>query len=138
MSGFLLDTSLVAAYLRGRSGAVALISPWIASGEAATSIIVYGEAIEYISGFSTPGRWQVALRAHSGTMPVFDLTYAIMERYANLRRAMRPPLGPGLIGDMDTLIAATTLAHDRTLVTLDGDFSRVPGLSIMLLPLSAL
>jgi predicted nucleic acid-binding protein len=138
VSGYILDTSLVAAYLRGRPGAVALISPWIASHEVGTSIIVYGEAFEYLSGFADPGRWQAALRALPGTMPVFDLTYAIMERYAEVRRAMRPPHGAGLIGDMDTLIAATALVYDRTLVTLDSDYTRVPGLAVMLLPRSAL
>ena len=125
-----LDTSLVAAFLRGRLGAVALISPWIASNEVATSIIVF----EYVSGFSNPSQWQAALRSLALTMPTFDLTYTIMERYAELRRAMRPPHGPGLIGDMDTLIAATAIEHDRTLVTLDGDYKRVPRLPIMLLP----
>lgn len=46
-------------------------------------------------------------------------TYAILERYADLRRQLRPPYGPGLIGDIDTLIAATALEHDLTLVTTD-------------------
>jgi predicted nucleic acid-binding protein len=42
--------------------------------------------------------------------------------------------GPGLIGDIDTLIAATALAYDLTLVTTDSDFTRVPQLHLMLLP----
>jgi len=47
MRSYLLDTGLVTAYLRGRRGAVSLIQPWIDAGEAATSILVYGEAIEF-------------------------------------------------------------------------------------------
>jgi len=70
-------------------------------------------------------------------MRVYDLTYSILERYADLRRAMRPPHGPGIIGDIDTLIAAAALEHGLTVVTLDGDFTCVPGLSVMHLPLSA-
>ena len=35
----------------------------------------------------------------------------IMEQYADFRRAMRPPQGTGLIGDVDTLIAATAYVH---------------------------
>lgn len=62
------------------------------------------------------------------------LTYGILERYADLKRLMRPPNGSGLIGDIDTLIAATALEHNLTVVTLDGDFTRVPGLSVMHLP----
>jgi predicted nucleic acid-binding protein len=38
-----------------------------------------------------------------------------------------------MIGDIDTLIAATALVHDLTVVTLDSDYTRVPGLSVMLL-----
>jgi predicted nucleic acid-binding protein len=46
---------------------------------------------------------------------------------------MRPPYGPGLIGDIDTLIAATALVHRLTVITLDHDFERVPGLSVTVL-----
>lgn len=67
-----------------------------------------------------------------------NLTLAIEDRYALLRRALRPPHGPGLIGDIDTLIATTALEEQLTLVTADGDFQRVPGLTLMLLPRSQL
>ena len=63
----------------------------------------------------------------------YFLTYAIVERYADIRRAMRAPHGPGLIGDVDTLIAATALERNLTVVTLDQDFTRVPGLHVQLL-----
>jgi len=61
-------------------------------------------------------------------------TFAILERYAELRRQLRPPHGPGLIGDIDTLIAATALEHGLTLVTTDTDYQRVPDLKLTLLP----
>lgn len=56
-----------------------------------------------------------------------------MERYADLRLAMRRPHGPGLIGDVDTLIAATALERQVRVVTTDRDFLRVPGLGVLLL-----
>ena len=59
-----------------------------------------------------------------------------MERYADLRRAMRRTIG--IIGDVDALIAATALEHDLTVVTPDGDLTRMPGLSVMHFPRSAL
>jgi predicted nucleic acid-binding protein len=62
----------------------------------------------------------------------YFLTYSILERYADIRRQLRPPHGPGLIGDIDTLIAATALAHNLTIVTTDSDFQRVPGLEMKL------
>jgi predicted nucleic acid-binding protein len=110
----------------------------MAAHQVGTSIVVYGEGIEYLRGFPDPRRWQAALRALLRQMRVFDLTYSSLERYADLRRAMRPPHGPGTIGDFDTLIAATALEYGLTVVTLDGDFTRVPSLLVMHLPRSAL
>jgi predicted nucleic acid-binding protein len=63
---------------------------------------------------------------------------AILQRYADLRRAMRLPHGPGIIGDMDTLIAAIALEHRLAVVAFDGDFTRVPGRAAMHLPRCAL
>jgi predicted nucleic acid-binding protein len=57
-----------------------------------------------------------------------------MSIYADLRRRMRPPYGAGLIGDMDTLIAATALRKGLTVVTMDGDFERVPDLDVRIVP----
>jgi predicted nucleic acid-binding protein len=41
------------------------------------------------------------------------------------------PADQALIGDIDTLIAATALQQDLTVVTVDSDFDRVPGLRVM-------
>jgi predicted nucleic acid-binding protein len=65
-----------------------------------------------------------------GAIYPYFLTYAILERYAAIRRALRPPHGPGLIGDIDTLIAATALERNLTVVTMDRDYERVPGLKV--------
>ena len=63
----------------------------------------------------------------------YAVTVPVMQRYADVRRWLRPPFGPGLIGDMDTLIAATALEYDLTVVTTDSDFGRVPELNVILL-----
>ena len=68
----------------------------------------------------------------------FPLTYGILERYAGLRRALRSPKGPGLIGDIDTLIAATALEYGLEIVTTDGDYARVPNLTAQIIPRAAL
>jgi predicted nucleic acid-binding protein len=44
-----------------------------------------------------------------GEVYPYFLTYPILERYTDLRRSLRKPHGKGLIGDIDTLIAATAL-----------------------------
>jgi predicted nucleic acid-binding protein len=131
MRRYLLDTGLVTAYLRGRTGAVSLLQPWIDRDEATTSAVVYGEVIEYFKILSDFPRRQALLRALFRRIRSYDLTYAILEHYADLRLAMRPPRGAGLIGDVVTLIAATALEHDLTVVSLDSDFTRVPGLSML-------
>jgi hypothetical protein len=48
MRRYLLDTGPLGAYLQGREAAVDLIVPWIRRSEAATSILVYGQLIEYL------------------------------------------------------------------------------------------
>lgn len=136
MSRYLLDNGVLVAYLKGRPGALRLITPWIVNREAATSVIVYGEAVEYIRGDTNYGQRRDELRALLREVTPLHPTYSILERYAELRREMRR--SGGLIGDIDTLIAATALDHSLTLVTLDGDFQRVPGLALLRLSRSDL
>jgi predicted nucleic acid-binding protein len=47
---------------------------------------------------------------------------------------LRPPYGPGLIGNIDTLIAATAIEHELTVVTCDGDFARLLDLDVIPIP----
>ncbi len=136
MRRYLLDTAPLAAYLLGRPWAITLVSPWITNQEAATSILAFGEIVEYIRGMSDFIRRYHQLRQllDTGQIYPYSLTYSVVERYADVRRVLRSPYGPGLIGDVDTLIAATALERGLTLVTTDMDYQRVPGLSMQLLP----
>jgi predicted nucleic acid-binding protein len=130
MKRYLLDTAPLGAYLQGREAAVNLILPWIRHGEASTSVLVYGEIVEYIKGLQDFPIKYMMLRGLVGAVSPYFLTYSILERYAELRRALRPPYGPGLIGDIDTLIAATALERNLTIVTTDSDYERVPDLKV--------
>ena len=131
MRRYLLDTSPLAAYLLGRPRAVATIDPWLDQHAAATSVLVYGEVLEYLLGLPDFPQRRRELRQQLQEIRPYLLTYPIMERYATLRRQLRPPHGPGLIGDIDTLIAATALERNLTVVTTDSDFSRVPNLNVL-------
>ena len=102
--------------------------------EVATSTVAYGEVIEDAMGAYDFAAHQKALRTLLREVRPLPLNYAILERYTALRRRLRPPHGPGLIGDIDTLIAATAIEHDLTLVTTDADFRRVPALKLRLFP----
>jgi predicted nucleic acid-binding protein len=137
MRQYLLDSAPLAAYLNGRQVAVDLISPWIIRREAATSLLVYGEITEYLKGLAHFSRRHAQLRQLLREVYPYFLTYAILDRYADIRRQLRPPYGPGLIGDIDTLIAATALERGLTVVTTDSDFERVPQLKVMLMTLRA-
>jgi len=128
MKRYLLDTSLIAAFLHGRPTALTLIDPLVRNGQATTSILVYGEVIEYLKGLPTFTTYQMRLQKLFALNQItpYPLTYPILERYADIRRTLRPL--NKLIGDIDTLIAATALAHDLTLLTIDTDYDRVPHL----------
>ncbi len=137
MKRYLLDTGLVAAFLHGRRHVVELIDPWVRKQEAATSILVYGEVIEYLKGLADYSRYQARLQRLFTLEQIspYPLTYAILERYADIRRTLRPLRKD--IGDIDTLIAATAIEHNLTLVTIDRDFERVPHLKMNLANLKA-
>lgn len=137
MRRYLLDSAPLAAYLNGRKAAVELINPWISRREVATSILVYAEVTEYIKGLPGFPRRHAELRRLLREVYPYFLTYPILERYADIRRQLRPPYGPGLIGDIDCLIAATASERDLTIVTTDNDFERVTGLKVMLISLRA-
>ena len=128
----LLDTPLVAAFLLNRPVAVRTITPWIRARQAATSILVYAEVNEYIQGGPDYSRLHAQLLELLKEVPLFFLTYPILRRYGDLRRTLRGT--NSLIGDIDTLIAATALERGLTVVTADEDFRRVHGLSVTVIP----
>jgi predicted nucleic acid-binding protein len=132
MKRYLLDTSLVAAFLHGRKHIIELIDPWVRKQEVGTSILVYGEVIEYLKGLADYSRYQARLLRLFTLEQItpYPLTYPILERYADIRRTLRPVHQD--IGDIDTLIAATALEEHLTLVTIDHDFERVPHLKVKL------
>jgi predicted nucleic acid-binding protein len=133
MRRYLLDTGPLGAYLQGRQAVVNLVAPWLRQQEAATSILAYAEVVEYIKGSPDFVTLHTQLRRLLRHIYPYFLTYRILERYADLRRSLRRPYGPGLIGDIDTLIAATALERNLTVVTIDTDFQRVPNLRVILL-----
>jgi predicted nucleic acid-binding protein len=107
MKRYLLDTSLLAAYLHNRATAVTLISSWVQNDEAATSMLVYGEVIEYLKGLPNFQEKYTKFHTILNEILPYPLTYAILERYADIRRTLRPLHKD--IGDIDTLIAATAM-----------------------------
>ena len=134
MRKYLLDSTPIAAYLSQKPWALRLIDAWLDQREAVTSILVYAEVMEYLRGRADFELRHEALAVLLANALPVAVTAPVAERYGILRRQLRPPHGPGLIGDIDTLIAATALEFDLTLVTTDGDFGRVLDLKLLLLP----
>src|SRR5665213_2192156 len=133
MRRYLLDTTPLAAYLSGRPRAMERFTPWLDRDEVATSVLVYAEVVEGLRSRSAfPALYQLLRELLLSVRP-YVLTYPILDRYSLIRRQLRPPHGPGLIGDIDTLIAATALERDLTLVTCDSDYARVPDLTTILI-----
>jgi predicted nucleic acid-binding protein len=133
MAEHLVDTGPLAGYLLGRRWAIETLDPLLDKHEAATSILVNGEAIGYLKSLTDYAARRRQLRRQLQEIRPYLLTYGVLERFADIRRALLPPYGTGLIGDVDTLIAATALAYDLTVVTVDRDFTRVPQLRVRVL-----
>lgn len=91
--------------------------------------------IEYLKGL--PNFQEKYSKFHKilHEIPPHPLTYAILDRYADIRRTLRPQHQD--IGDIDTHFAATALEEHLTLVTIDHDFERVPKLKVQLVNLKA-
>ena len=84
MKRYLLDTSLLAGYLHNRVHAVSLIRPWIQQDEVVTSILVYGEVIEYLKGLPKYQEKYDKLHTLLHEIQSYPLTCAVLERYADI------------------------------------------------------
>jgi predicted nucleic acid-binding protein len=82
-------------------------------------VLVYAEVHEYLLSRGDYHQRHQPLRQLLVEIPPFTLSYRILRLYGQIRRALRPPQGPGVIGDVDTLLAATALQHDLTFVKTD-------------------
>lgn len=134
MRKYLLDATPLAAFMLGRKRAIDIISPWIANREVVTSIISYGEVEEHIKPSANYITLHSTLIRQLDVIQPLSVTRQIMEIYADIRLQMRAPRGKGVLPDSDTIIAATALRYNLTLVTADQkDFSRVPQLKMLLL-----
>lgn len=126
---YLIDTDWMADHLAGRPAATQLLESLLPDG-IAISLITYGEVYEgIIWSLRYPERLESAFLEFLRWCKVLPLDEEIMRRYAGIRGDLRRR--GQLIGDNDTLIAATALHLDLTLVTRNLDhFQRVSDLQI--------
>jgi tRNA(fMet)-specific endonuclease VapC len=125
---YLIDTHWVASYLNGRKEAAELFSS-LQGEDLAISQPTYGEVYEGIYYGRNKEAHERGFRAFVRAVDLLPLTRAIWRRFAFLRGDLRSK--GQLIPDLDLLIAATALHHDRILVTLNlRHFGRIPQLQI--------
>lgn len=125
---FLLDTNTVIDYFRGK-GKVAEHLLALPPSEVGLPAVVAYEVWIGVLGSQNAQRRQSQLERFLSVVAVVPFDAMVARRAAQLRHALERR-GEG-IGPMDTLIAATALAHNATLVTRNvKEFGRVQGLAV--------
>jgi tRNA(fMet)-specific endonuclease VapC len=125
---FVLDTNTLLDYFRGK-GKVAANLLAVSPGEVALPAIVAYEVWVGVLGSQNARRRQAQYEQFLATVEVLPFDSAVGRRAAELRHALERR-GEG-IGPLDTLIAATALANNATLVTRNvREFGRVPRLKV--------
>ena len=127
---YLLDTNVLSEPARRRPSAAFMERLRRGHAEICTSVLCVGEML--YGARKTPGaaRYEDYLRgAVIGHMPILDVDFDVVTRYADLR-AESERTGRSR-ADMDLLIAATAVRNGLTLVTRNvKDFSGLAGLEI--------
>lgn len=125
---YLIDTDTTIDWLAGRSPATHQLQA-LAHQPLAISTVTFGEVYEGIYYGRNPATALRVFRTFLRGITVLPVTQVIARRFGIIRGDLR---NRGLvIGDDDTLIAATALHHRLTLVTRNRrHFQRVQGLTL--------
>ena len=130
-SVYLLDTNIISALMKDRTGAItANVRVWaqrLPDCKLVTSVVVQYELLFGLARHGT-SRLQTAYNIQMNKLPVLPLDAAVGPHYARLRAHLEKAGTP--IGANDTLIAAHALALGATLITADAEFGRVPDLAL--------
>lgn len=126
---YALDTNTLIDYFKGR-GDVAKNLLAVPPSEVALPAVVAYEVWVGVLGSQNAKRRQAQYEHFLASTQVLPFDSAVSRRAAELRHSLERR-GEG-IGPMDTLIAATALANDATLVTRNlREFGRIRGLNLV-------
>ncbi len=129
MKTYLVETSVIVDYLRGKQEAVDLIDEL--EGHLASSFVCLAELYEGVYRVKNKTHVEKAVRQFFASMEtVFGLDIRIAKDFGRLRAKLKS--SGKLIEDMDLVIAATCLSYNATLITFNKKhFERVPGLKLL-------
>lgn len=125
---YILDTDVVADWLRGKPETVAQLSPLSHVG-LGISLVTYGEIYKGIYFGRDPQKSETVFIQFLRAVDVLPLGREIMKRFARIRGDLRRQ--GRLIGDPDILSTATALHHDLTLMSGNrSHVERIPNLKL--------
>ena len=125
---YLIDTDWFIDARGGIAPAVRAIDELSSQGPG-VSIISHGKLYDGAFAFADPRAQLAQIRRFLAAFEMLPLTDPIMEIFGQARFALRRT--GQLIPDMDLLIAATAIHHDRTLLTRNlRHFTRIPELRL--------
>jgi len=126
MKTYLLDTSVIIDYLRGKDKTVDLIDG--IEGNLTSSYVCLAELFEGV--YRANNRKDVkeaVMHFFASLTTIFGLNIEIAESFGKIRKDLK--VQGKIIEDLDIFIAATCIVHDLTLVTYNKEhFSRVKDL----------
>lgn len=126
-SGYLLDTCIVSAAMRGTPAAVLNRLSTLATTRLYLSALVLGELNAGAEKSPRRAALMAAIREITAEMPVLPFDVDAAATYGRIRATLESRGSP--IGPMDMLIAAQAVTHGLVLVTDDvREFRRVPDL----------
>lgn len=105
--------------------------PSLIWGGLALSIVTHMELWEGVYGDRDPQAAARRLRTFLRPLTILPFSRRVSQRTARLRRELRQRGRPIQQRALDTLIAGTAHHHGLILVTSDGDFDDIPGLTIL-------
>lgn len=124
---FLVDTNICSAYLKGDQRVWNKFMQY--SGGLAISAVTAGELWTWVAREGVSQQSKDSVTEFLGLIEVVDIDLAIAIRFGELRGQMLDAGTP--CPDMDTLIAATAVAGNLTIVTHNvSDFEAIPNLRI--------